>query len=112
MANFAALKATINANITDNNSGDIDGPKLNNVLTQMVNTLGTGYEFAGVATPSSTPAATDAKVFYIAGEAGTYTNFGGLVVSSGEVAILKYDTAWSKVSTPMATASEVSQLGQ
>lgn len=112
MANYASLLATINNTITDNNAGEIDGPALNDVLTQMVAALGTGYEFVGVATPSTSPISTDAKVFYIAGEAGTYTNFGGLVVADGEVAIFKYDTAWSKISTPMASASEVSQLGQ
>lgn len=42
MADYSALKATIDANITDNNSGAITGPILNDVLNEMVDVLGDG----------------------------------------------------------------------
>lgn len=54
-----------------------------------------GFLYKGIANPSSTPAAVSTNIFYIAIVAGTYTNFGGLVVSQG-VNILKYDgTGWT-----------------
>lgn len=110
MANYASLLATIANNITDNNSGAITGPVLKSVLDSMVGSLGTGYQFMGVATISTNPGTPDQKVYYLAGP-GTYTNFNNLVVADGEIAILKYDSAWSKVTTPIASAAEVSQLG-
>ena len=52
-----------------------------------------GYVYAGIATPSSTPAT--GKVFYLALTAGTYTNFGSTVVSQG-INILKYNgSTWA-----------------
>lgn len=112
MANYGSLLTDINNKITTNGRQEITGQILNGVLTDMVGDLGKGYQFMGVATPSGSPASTDAPIFYIAGTAGTYSGFGGLVVADGEVAILKYDSAWSKVTTPIASADEVSQLGQ
>lgn len=111
MANYASLLATIAANITDNNTGAITGPVLKGVLDGMVGSLGTGYQFMGVAATSTNPGTPDQKVYYLAGP-GTYTNFNNITVADGEIAVLKYDSAWSKVTTPMASAAEVSQLGQ
>lgn len=42
MSDYSALKATIDANITDNGQGDITGPVLNAVLNEMVDVLGEG----------------------------------------------------------------------
>lgn len=87
---------------------------MNSVLTAMVNSLGAGYQFIGVATPTNpgsnqTP---DYKCFYLATTPGTYTNLGGLVVADGEVAILKYDSSWTKEVTGIATAAQLNQLAQ
>lgn len=112
MANYANLKATINANIKANGAEEITGPILNNVLNAAVNALGAGWQYMGVATPATSPGTPDANVFYIASTAGTYTNFGGLAVADGEVAILKYNGSWSKEVTGAATAAQVTQLGQ
>lgn len=112
MANYANLKATINANIKANGTEAITGPVLNSVLTAAVNTLGAGYQFMGVATTSTNPGTPDANVFYIAATPGTYTNFGGKTVADGEVAILKYNGTWTKEVTGAATAAQVTQLGQ
>ena len=55
-----------------------------------------GYLYKGIATPSSSPAASADKMFYFALTAGTYTNFGNLIVTEG-ISILKYDGAnWSQ----------------
>ena len=112
MANYSSLLAAVNAAITANGTGAITGPVLNTVLQQMVVSLGAGYQYMGVATPSTNPGTPDQKVFYIATQPGTYTNFGFQVVNNGEVCVLKYDTAWHKEVTGAATAEQVSQLGQ
>ena len=83
----------------------------------MVEELGAGYQYMGVATPTTNPGTLDCRCFYIASAAGTYTYFKNssnvaLVVNDGEVAILKYDTSWSKEVTGAATAAQVTQLGQ
>ena len=112
MSNYNNLKTTIDANIKQNGNQEITGPILNSVLNQMVNILGTGYQFAGVATldPATEPGTPDAKVFYIANGKGTYTNFGGLEVTEDEVVVLYYDTAWHKVATGIASQAKLSEL--
>ena len=105
MANYDSLKATVNANIKANNNQEITGPILNSVLTQMINALGDGYQFMGVATPATNPGTPDAKVFYICGEAGAYPFFGDLRVAESEVAIFRYDSAWHKDPANIASAS-------
>lgn len=94
MANYQSLKAAINAVIKANGNKEITGTVLNEVLLAMVNSLGAGYQFAGVATPDTNPGTPDQKVFYIASQAGTYTNFGGAVVSDG-IAIFKWNGMWT-----------------
>ena len=69
-----------------------------------------GYVFAGVATPSTNPGTPEAKVFYIADGKGTYANFGGLEVTEDEVIVLKYDTAWHKEATGIASNEKLSEL--
>lgn len=110
MANYKSLKTTINANVKRNGNQEITGQILNSVLNAMVDTLGTGYSFAGVATPSTNPGTPDAKVFYIANGKGTYANFGGLEVTEDEVIVLKYDTAWHKVATGIASKAKLTEL--
>lgn len=110
MSNYTSLKASINANIKQNGNQEITGQILNSVLNSMVDTLGAGYQFAGVATPASNPGTPDAKVFYIANGKGTYTNFGGIDVTDDEVVILYWDTAWHKVPTGIALKSEIPDI--
>ena len=56
--------------------------------------IGNGYVYVGVATPSGTPVS--GKVVYLTAQAGTYTNYGGLVVPTG-ISVLKYNgTTWSQ----------------
>lgn len=112
MSNYSSLKATINANIKTNGNQEITGSVLNSVLNAMVTTLGAGYQYAGVATPSTNPGTPDNKIFYLATTAGTYTNFGSLVLAEDEVAILKWDTAWSKQETGIATTGAVVKVDE
>ena len=112
MSNYNNLKTSIDANIKQNGNQEITGPILNSVLNQMVNILGTGYQFAGVATltPATEPGTPDAKVFYIANGKGTYEKFGGLEVTEDDVVVLYWDTAWHKVSTGIASQAKLSEL--
>ena len=110
MSNYNTLKTTIDANIKQNGNQEITGQILNSVLNAMVTTLGTGYQFAGVATIATNPGTPDAKVFYIANGKGTYEKFGGLEVTEDDVVVLYYDTAWHKVSTGIASQAKLSEL--
>lgn len=96
MGNYNSLKAIIDANIKENGNREITGAVMNSVLNAMVNSLGAGYQYAGVATPATNPGTPDAKVFYLASTPGTYTHFGGVVLTESEVAVLKWDTTWHK----------------
>lgn len=112
MANYANLKSDIAGVIRTNNNEEITGDILQEQLLGMVDSLGAGFQYKGVATPTTAPGTPDENVFYIASTAGTYTNFGGLAVAEGEVAILKYNGSWAKEVTGAATAAQVTQLGQ
>lgn len=66
---------------------------LRNSINSIIADIEHGYVYAGIATPTTTPAT--GKVFYLALTAGTYTNFGNTEVSQG-INILKYDGSdWS-----------------
>lgn len=114
MGDYATLKAGITANIKQNDSQLITGAVLQGQLLAMVNALGAGYQYLGIATPDSpgedqTP---DIRCFYIAVTPGTYTHLGHVIVQDGEVAIIKFDTTWHKDTTGAAAAEKVAELGQ
>ena len=110
MSNYNSLKTAIDANIKQNGKQEITGPVLNSVLNAMVDTLGAGYQFAGIAVSDTNPGTPDAKVFYIANGKGAYTNFSGIDVTEDEVVVLYYDTEWHKVSTGIASQAKLSEL--
>ena len=110
MSNYNSLKTAIDANIKQNGKQEITGPVLNSVLNAMVDTLGAGYQFAGIAVSDTNPGTPDAKVFYIANGKGAYTNFSGLDVTEDEVVVLYFDTEWHKVSTGIASQAKLSEL--
>lgn len=112
MSNYSSIKATINANIKTNGNKEITGSILNSVLLQIVDAVGAGYRYLGIATPSNpgTNQSPDYNCFYLSVTPGTYTHLGNLVVNSGEVAILKYDTTWKKDVTGVATKSQVNSI--
>lgn len=93
MSNNNALKTYINNTIYENNTQQITGAIMNTVLNSIVNTLGAGYQFAGVADVGMNPSEPDARVFYLA-SAGIYTNFGGIEVPQNKLGVLKWDTSW------------------
>ena len=106
MSNYSALKATLNANIRENNNEEITGMILNHVLDDMINSLGADYQFAGFATPATTFGTPDEKVFWLAVEPGNYSN--GLSVEDGDGLVCFYwITQWAKMTLPLATFNQV-----
>lgn len=112
MANYNDLKTGIDAVIKTNGRQEISGAALNAQLKNMIAELGAGYQYMGLATPATNPGTPDANVFYLASEAGTYTNFGGIVINEGEVCALVWNGTWTKQMTGAATADKLNQLGQ
>lgn len=110
MANYATLKAAIQAAIYENGNNEITGAVLQQTLLSMIMSLGDGYQFMGIATLTTNPGTPDANVFYLASTAGTYTNFGGLALEDGEIAILKYNGSWTKNLTGAATLASVNKI--
>lgn len=111
MANYSELLNDINAAIYENNDQEIDALEVRAILREMVTSLGSGFLFKGIATPSS-PSGTgtyepDQNVFYLATTAGTYTYLGGLVVAAGEVAFLCYDGTWTKKSSALLSTGSI-----
>lgn len=110
MANYATLKAAIQQVIKTNGNNEITGALLQQSLLSMINSLGAGYQFVGVADTTTVPGTPDQNVFYIAGTAGTYVNFGSLILDENEVAILKYNGTWAKDVVGAASSQAVQKL--
>lgn len=97
MANYDNLISAIKASIKPNGTQAITGQVLQDTLLGMVSQLGKNYAFGGVATPSTNPGTPTTNTFYIATEAGTYANMGGVVLNASEFAVIAWDgTVWSK----------------
>lgn len=105
MANLATLKAALNAAIYQNNQNAITGEALNTILNSIIDTLGTGYRYAGVATPSANPGTIDNRIFYLATAAGTYTNFGAVQLDGKKLHIFIYDTTWHDIALDVPTTA-------
>lgn len=95
MANYANILAEIAAAITTNDNQEITGAVLNAVLRDMVASLGAGYQYKGIATPSTNPGTPDQNIFYICGP-GVYPNFGGIAFGPWQIGILKYNGGWQQ----------------
>ena len=93
MANYANLISAVQTVIKANGNEEITGPILQQTLVSIISALGSGYQFIGIATPSTTPGTPDQKVFYL-GASGTYPNFGPAVIPDGNLAIFYYDSSW------------------
>lgn len=95
---YEELKTAIASVIKENGRHEITGNLLQDCLMAIINTFGGGYQFVGVATPATEPITGDGKYFYLAGTAGTYSQFGGgISLQAGQLAVLTYDsTEWEK----------------
>lgn len=95
MSKWSDLKTAIASVIKTNGTQAITGSILQNVLNNIVSSLGENYQFVGIATTATNPGTPDGNVFYIAGE-GTYTNFSNIAIEIGQLGILKWNGSWSK----------------
>lgn len=81
-------------------------------LTAQLNRLAKTYAFGGVAVPSTNPGTPDVNTFYLATEAGTYTNMGGVEVpNSKSVHAIVWDgEKWAAFDVGAATTSSLKKL--
>lgn len=96
--NYNNAKAAIAAAIKTNHNEEITGAVLQSVLLAMVDALGKGYQYKGIAVPGTAVTATDERAVYLAAQAGTYTFGDGTqqTLTAGQVAAFTYDSAWHK----------------
>lgn len=107
--NYNVLKDSIAAVIKANGNEEITGDLLQQVLLSMVNILGTGYQFMGAAVPTTNPGTPDAREFYIATQAGTYTHFGSpaIELDGTQIAVLLFTSSWTSVVLSVPTKEYV-----
>lgn len=106
MVAYDNLRAVIAANVYANNNNEVTADMVKAAMEAMVASLGAEYQFGGVVDLSTPdPGTPDYKVAYLAATPGTYSNFGGITLADGEVAILKWNGSWSKETTGIATAA-------
>ena len=108
MANWTTLKNAIAGIIKTNGNQEITGQILQNVLTNIVSTLGGEVAYGGVAFPNTNPGESEGPLFYIASVAGTYTYFGNAVVKKGEIVLFdnRYGT-WQSEKLLIDKGSEI-----
>lgn len=107
MADYQILKESVAAVIKNNGNQEISGDLLQSTLFSIINTLGTGYQFAGVASSAVVPGTPDAKLFYVAEGPGIYDHFNNLVVNDGELAFFIIPgggASWYKMAVPIGVA--------
>lgn len=111
MGTYEELKSAIQQVIRTNGNNEITGALLQNALLSIVNVVGANATFAGIATPNTNPGTADQNVFYLATEAGTYVNFGGIKINMGEAVILSNKTGvWVKTTSGFATQQKLTEL--
>lgn len=111
MGTYEELKAAIQQVIRTNGNNEITGALLQNALLSIVNVVGANATFAGIATPNTNPGTADQNVFYLATEAGTYVNFGGIEINMGEAVILSNKTGnWVKTTSGFATQQQLTEF--
>jgi hypothetical protein len=99
MANWSTLKAAIANIIKTNGNQEITGQLLQNVLNNIVSSVGENSTFAGIATPATNPGVPDGPVFYFANEPGVYSNFSSIIISYYGIYILYNDmnNSWKSI---------------
>ena len=97
--NYTNLKEAVAAVIKTNGNQEITGAVLQNVLSTIITTMGTGRTFVGVATPTTKAInpLPDGNVFYLTSGSGYYVDF-NVTVPVGKLCALQNNaTAWELV---------------
>ena len=90
--------------VYENDDNAISGQSMQDALDMMIQVLGFGYQFGGIATPDGEPEETDAKVFYLAVEPGAYENYGGVELEAQRLGVITYDDEWALYAIPMLSS--------
>lgn len=111
MANYATLKAAISQYIKQNGNKEITGVVMQTTLLAMVDSMASGYTFAGVATPSTSAGTPDENVFWIGG-AGSYSNFGATTINvpTGCIGIFQYNGSFTNTVVYVGGTVDISAL--
>lgn len=107
MANNTDLKAAIAQVIKTNGNNEITGQILQNSLFSIINQLGGGATFVGIATPTTNPGTSDANVFYLASATGTYTNFDAITVAGEFTVLTNRSGSWAAIGTGVPTNAAI-----
>lgn len=91
MGNWSDLKQAVAQVIKNNGNQEITGQILQNVLNAIISNVGQHATFGGIATPSTNPGTPDGNVFYIASQAGIYSNFSGISLDGQDVCVFLYN---------------------
>lgn len=103
MGKYDTLKTAVETVIKTNGTGAITGAVLQAALLGVIQALGDGYQFKGVASTGTEPSVTDIPVFYIGGS-GTYSYFDQPTVPVGSIVIFMYSgTSWSHTTLDIAS---------
>lgn len=94
--NYEVLKSAVADVIKTNGNEEITGQLLQDVLMAIINALGSGYQFMGIATAETTPGTPDQRVFYLAGSAGSTVLPGFDITVDHEICVLMYSDEWEK----------------
>lgn len=107
MANWDILKKAISDVIKTNGNQEITGQLLQQVLLNIVASVGANATFAGIAAPTTNPGTPDGPVFWIASEPGVYSKFNSFEVSD-TVYIFKWqNNTWLFENTHIMTARSI-----
>lgn len=106
--NYSGLKDAVRAVIKENGNEEITGDILQQTLIAIINALGFGYQFMGVATPDTAFGTPDSRQFYIATAPGTY---GSTIVTldGSKVAILLFADSWDAITLDVPTVAGLSE---
>lgn len=97
MANYTDLKAAIANVIKQNGKNEITGNLLQQTLFSMVNALGLGQQFRGMATFKTDPTGVDSPQFWFATDLGTYTHFNNFTLTRGIAMLSNATGIWDGV---------------
>ncbi len=87
MNNWEILKQSIQSVIKPNDNQEISAQDLQDILIEIINSLGQNATFAGIATPTTDPGIPDGPIFYIATQPGIYSNFQNIEIQEGQIAL-------------------------
>ncbi len=82
--NYQNLKENVQNDIKTNGNREITGQILQSNLTEIIDSLGKGYQFMGFAGTSTNPGNPDERVWYLAVTQGNYQYFGNVQVPANK----------------------------